>query len=133
MSNAPAEKAADVAANHAATAPDMGARAGNSKRGAPLGYGQAKSNKAFRAHDTAAEMVAALLHGPVTAAGLVQKTGMGLTTARKYIKAFMASGVIYRSGMEPTVRIPGKKRPSRGAELFTLQSSPFAMPNKEQK
>jgi hypothetical protein len=123
----------EISAAHAATAPDTDARSENGRGRALSGYNMPKVKKAFRAHDTAAEMVAALLHGPVSAAGLTKKTGMGLTTARKYLKAFMASGVIYRSGLEPSISLPGKKRPSRGAELFTLQPSPFAMPNKERK
>jgi hypothetical protein len=74
-------------------------------------------------HDRAAEIIAALMHGPRTRADLLDWLGMhhgNLVPLLNQLTAFRRSGVIYRSGLTP-----------RGAEIISLQTKPFEHPDVE--
>lgn len=74
-------------------------------------------------HDRAAEIIAALMHGPRTRADLLDWLGMhpsNLMPLANQINAFRRSGVIYRSGLTP-----------QGGEILSLQPSPFHHPDYE--
>ncbi len=73
--------------------------------------------KRENAYDRAAEIIAALMHGPRTRADLLDYLGMhpsNLTPLSNQLNAYRASGVIYRSGVT-----------LHGAEILSLQPKPF--------
>lgn len=82
------------------------------------------SNQARR--DTVSEIVASLMWEPKTVDQVVEVTGCAVSTARSWIRAFHASGLVRIAARLPREKFEGAQQYGRRRIMWEWQTKPFA-------